>query len=262
MTAVRVRVAHGSPCWVTLLVHDLDRAQAFYSALLGWEFAPGAAEPGGGLRATRLGAGVAGIGLAPELPAAPAEWTAYFAVDSADAASARVREHGGTVAVGPLSEGPAGRLAIAADLSGAVFGLWEGHEHLGWELVGEPGAPAWTELVTGDGPTAAAFYGAVFERRVVEADPSAVACGEEDAALRTAGQRVAGLRITGLGGTGDLRDGPPRWRIHFAVADADLTSDQCRALGGAVLVEPRDTPYGRVARLADPEGARFSVVAL
>jgi predicted enzyme related to lactoylglutathione lyase len=254
MTAVQVRVAHGAPCWATLLVHELGRTQAFYSALLGWEFAPD--ELGGCLQATLRGARVAGIGPVPELSAAPTEWTAYFAVDSADDASARVREHGGTVAVGPLSSGAAGRLAIAADLSGAVFGLWEGREHLGWELVGEPGAPAWTELVTGDEPLAAAFYASVFERQVVAADPSAVARGEEDATLRVAGHRVAGIRQTT-----DLRDGPPRWRLYFAVADADLTARQCRELGGAVLVAPQDTPYGRVARLADPEGARFSVVA-
>jgi predicted enzyme related to lactoylglutathione lyase len=259
MTAVQVRVAHGSPCWGTLLVHDLDRAQAFYSALLGWEFAPD--ELGGCLTATLRGARVAGIGPAPELPAAPTEWTAYFAVDSADDVSARVRDHGGTVAVGPLSSGAAGRLAIAADLSGAFFGLWEGREHLGWELVGEPGAPAWTELVTSDEPLAAAFYGAVFERQVVAADPSAVARGADDATLRVAGHPVAGLRTTGAGQTTDLRDGPPRWRLYFAVVDADLTARQCRELGGAVLVAPQDTPHGRVARLADPEGARFSVVA-
>ncbi|GAA1981878.1 VOC family protein [Kitasatospora viridis] len=257
MTAVQVRVAHGTPCWVSLLVHDLERAEAFYGPLLDWSFTPGSAEPGGYLEASLHGARVAGIGLAPERPDLPTEWTTYFAVDSTDAASARVRDCGGTVAVGPLQSDRAGRLAIAADLTGAFFGLWEGEEHLGWEVVGEPGAPVWSELLTNDEPLAAAFYGSVFQRQVVEADPSAVARGEEDATLRVEGHRVAGLRQTT-----DLRDGPPRWRIYFAVTDVDLTVRQCRALGGSVLVEPHDTPYGRVARLADPEGGRFSVVAL
>ncbi|MFE0460232.1 VOC family protein [Kitasatospora sp. NPDC058965] len=257
MTAVQVRVAHGSPCWASLLVHDLERAKAFYGPLLDWSFTAGPAELGSYLRATLHGAKVAGIGLAPEQPALPTEWTTYFAVDSADDASARVRDCGGTVAVGPLQADAAGRLAVAADLSGAFFGLWEGEDHLGWEVVGEPGAPVWSELVTGDEPLAAAFYGSVFQRQVVEADPSAVARGEEDATLQVDGHRVAGIRQTT-----DLRDGPPRWRIYFAVADVDLTVEQCAALGGSVLVAPHDTPYGRVARLADPEGGRFSVVAL
>jgi predicted enzyme related to lactoylglutathione lyase len=257
MTAVQVRVAHGSPCWVSLLVHDLERAKAFYGPLLDWSFTPGPAELGGYVRASLHGAKVAGIGLAPALPNLPTEWTTYFAVDSADEASARVRDCGGTVAVGPLQSDAAGRLAVAADLSGAFFGLWEGQDHLGWEVVGEPGAPVWSELVTSDEPGAEAFYASVFERQVVAADPSAVARGEEDATLQVEGHRVAGIRQTT-----DLRDGPPRWRIYFAVADVDLAVRQCVALGGSVLVEPHGTPYGRVARLADPEGGRFSVVAL
>ncbi|WP_329568129.1 VOC family protein [Kitasatospora sp. NBC_01266] len=257
MTAVKVKVAQGTPCWVSLLVHDLERAEAFYGPLLGWSFTPGPTELGAYVRASLRGAKVAGIGLAPRQPALPTEWTTYFAVDNADEVSARVRECGGTVAVGPLQSEGAGRLAVAADLSGAFFGLWEGQEHLGWEVVGEPGAPVWSELVTNDEPLAAAFYGSVLGRTVVEAEPSAVARGEEDATLRVEGHRVAGLKQTT-----DLRDGPPRWRIYFAVTEVDLTVRQCLELGGALLVEAHDTPYGRVARLADPEGGRFSVVEL
>ncbi len=257
MTAVKVRVAHGTPCWVSLVAHDLEGAEAFYGALLGWEFTPGPTELGCYVRATLRGAKVAGIGTAPNEPGRPAEWTTYFAVDSADLASERVRECGGTVAVGPLRSEGAGRLAVAADLSGAFFGLWEGQEHLGWEVVGEPGAPVWNELVTNDEPLAAAFYGSVLGRSVVAADPSAVRRGEEEATLRVDGHRVAGLRQST-----DLREGPPRWRVYFAVTDTDLTVRQAIALGGLALVEPHDTPYGRVARLADPQGGRFSVVQL
>ncbi|MFI9274738.1 VOC family protein [Kitasatospora sp. NPDC052896] len=257
MTAVKVRVAQGTPCWVSLMAHDLEGAKAFYGPLLGWDFTPGPAELGCYVRASLHGAKVAGIGVAQAEPALPVEWTTYFAVDSADEVSARVRECGGTVAVGPLQSESAGRLAIAADLSGAFFGLWEGQEHLGWEVVGEPGAPVWNELVTNDEPLAATFYGSVLGRTVVEADPSALARGDEEATLQVDGHRVAGLRQTT-----DLRDGPPRWRVYFAVTDTDLTAGQTKMLGGSVLVAPYDTPYGRVARLADPEGGRFSVVRL
>ncbi|MDH6136037.1 putative enzyme related to lactoylglutathione lyase [Kitasatospora sp. MAA4] len=257
MTAVKVRVAQGTPCWVSLVVHDLEGAEAFYGPLLDWSFTPGPAELGCYVRASLHGAKVAGIGLAPADSALPTEWTTYFAVDSADDVSQRVRECGGTVAVGPLQSGAAGRLAVAADLSGAFFGLWEGREHLGWEVVGEPGAPVWSELVTNDEPLAAAFYGSVLGRAVVEADPSALARGDEEATLQVDGHRVAGIRQTG-----DLRDGPPRWRVYFAVADVDPTVHQALALGGSLLVAPYDTPYGRVARLADPEGGRFSIVKL
>jgi uncharacterized protein len=30
-------------------------------------------------------------------------------------------------------------------------------------------------------------------------------------------------------------------------------------LGGSVILEPQDTPYGRIAEVADPSGARFKL---
>ncbi|WP_354642600.1 VOC family protein [Kitasatospora camelliae] len=257
MTALRMRLAQGMPCWVSLMTGDLGDAMAFYGALLGWEFEPGPDQLGAYVRASLHGAKVAGLGVTPAGTDYPVEWTTYFAVDSADEVAQRVRECGGTVAVGPLQAERAGRMAIAADLSGAVFGLWQGGEHLGWEVVGEPGAPAWNELVTADEASAMVFYRSVLGRSVVAAEAGAVARGEDDAQLLVGGRPVAGIRHSS-----DLREGPARWRVHFAVHDTDLTVHQALALGGRLLLGPYDTPYGRVARLADPQGGRFSVVRL
>lgn len=234
MTAVKARLAQGTPCWVSLMTDDLEGAKEFYRALLGWEFEPGPSQLGAYVRATLHGAKVAGLGVTPPGTGYPVEWTTYFAVDQADDVAQRVRECGGTVAVGPLQAEHAGRLAIASDVSGAVFGLWQGEQHQGWELVDVPGAPAWAELLTPDRTTAATFYGAVFGR-------------QPEPAIRPAA---------------DLRDGPPRWRVHFTVADPDLTAAQVLRLGGRVLVPPHDTGRGRVARLTDPQGGRFSVVGV
>jgi predicted enzyme related to lactoylglutathione lyase len=52
-----------------------------------------------------------------------------------------------------------------------------------------------------------------------------------------------------------------RWRVYFAVSDADAAVEQAAALGGTVLRPPEDTPYGCLAELADPTGATFSVMA-
>jgi predicted enzyme related to lactoylglutathione lyase len=126
--------------------------------------------------------------------------------------------------------------------------VWEGQDHLGWQTVGEPGAPAWTELVTSDLEGAASFYGSVF-------GPVVERTGQ-DALLVVEGSAVAGIR-----GAAELRGGAPRWRIHFAVADAGLAAQRAVELGGRVLVPPADSPYGRIARLVDPEGGHFSVLA-
>ncbi|MFI9330891.1 VOC family protein [Kitasatospora sp. NPDC052868] len=246
MPAVKLRLAQGTPCWVSLMTDDLAGARAFYGGLLGWTYTPGPTGLGDYVRAELDGAPVAGLGVA-SVVGFPVQWTTYFAADSADEVAQRVRECGGTVAVGPLQSERAGRLAIAADLSGAVFGLWQGEEHLGREAGPEPGGPAWVELLSADEQGAAAFYSTVLGRPVA---PSG-----EDTALLVDGRPVAGIRHGR-----ELRGHSPRWRVHFAVRDTDLTARRAVELGGSVLVEPHETGRGRVARLADPRGGRFSVV--
>ncbi|MCG6497497.1 VOC family protein [Kitasatospora sp. A2-31] len=246
MPAVKLRLAQGTPCWFSLMTDDLAGARAFYGELLGWTYTPGPGQLGDYVRAESAGEPVAGLGVS-SVTGFPVQWTTYFAVDSADRTAQLVRECGGTVAVGPLQAERAGRLAIAADVSGAVFGLWQGEEHTGREAGPEPGGPAWAELLTPDEAGAAAFYGTVLGRPVAAADGGS--------ALLVDGRPVAGLRP----GT-ELRGHPPRWRVHFAVRDAGLTARRAVELGGRVLVEPQATARGRAARLADPQGGHFSVL--
>ncbi|MFG2910627.1 VOC family protein [Kitasatospora sp. NPDC048286] len=243
---MELRLAQGTPCWVSLLTDDLPGARAFYGALLGWTYTPGPGQLGDYVRAELDGAPVAGLGVSTAT-GFPVQWTTYFAVDDADRTAQLVRACGGTVAVGPLQAERAGRMAIASDVSGAVFGLWQGEEHLGREAGREPGAPAWAELLTPDAPGAATFYSTVLDRPV-RSTP-------EESALLVHGQPVAGIRHRA-----ELRGHPPRWRTHFAVRDAALTARRTVELGGRVLVEPQDTARGRAARLADPQGGHFSVL--
>jgi predicted enzyme related to lactoylglutathione lyase len=55
---------------------------------------------------------------------------AYFAVAGADESSARAQELGGTVHVGPVDAGAAGRIAMIGDPNGTMFAIIE--------PVGEP----------------------------------------------------------------------------------------------------------------------------
>ncbi|MCI4065678.1 hypothetical protein MRQ36_25220 [Micromonospora sp. R77] len=48
--------------------------------------------------------------------------------------------------------------------------------------------------------------------------------------------------------------------VYFAVADPDGAAERAERLGGRLLVPPRDVPTGRVAALADPAGAVFTVI--
>ena len=54
----------------------------------------------------------------------------------------------------------------------------------------------------------------------------------------------------------------PGWSVDFWVDDMDATVARVPELGGAVLDGPHDLPIGRQARLADPQGATFSVTKI
>jgi len=173
MTEAATRRPPGAPCWVSLIVHGLTATQEFYSRLFGWEFRPGPEQLGPYVRALLCGKEVAGIGQLPPDRHLPIAWTTYFASQDVDVTAESVRSCGGTVAVGPLDAGNAGRLLIASDPSGAVFGVWQAAEHLGTALAGTPGTPVWNELVTRETSSVAKFYQAVFgfgTEAVVSAD--------------------------------------------------------------------------------------------
>ncbi|PAZ14759.1 glyoxalase/bleomycin resistance/extradiol dioxygenase family protein [Streptomyces sp. SA15] len=243
----------GTPCWVSLMVHGMAATQEFYGSLFGWEFRPGHQQLGPYVRALLDGHEVAGIGQLPPDRHLPLAWTPYLASDDVDLTAETVRLCGGTVGVGPLDAGEAGRLMIGSDPSGAVFGVWQAAAHLGTSIGGVPGTPAWHELLTFESVSVAKFYETVFgheEEPVVSTDLDYVT-------LHIGGRPVAGIH--GVGGAVP-RDRGPHWVTYFEVADTDEAAAHVADLGGHVLKQPRDSAHGRVAMVADPEGARFSLL--
>ncbi|MEU1002389.1 MULTISPECIES: VOC family protein [Streptomyces] len=247
------RHAPGAPCWVSLMVHGPDATEEFYGALFGWEFQPGPQQLGPYVRALLDGREVAGIGRLPPDRHLPIAWTPYFASQDVDLTAETVRSRGGTIGVGPLDAADAGRLAIGSDPSGAVFGIWQAAAHLGTTVAGVPGTPAWNELLTFESAGVAKFYRTVFgfeEEPVVSADFDYVS-------LLLGGEPVAGIH--GLGHALPRGLGP-HWVTYFQVADVDDALDHLDHLGGQVLKTVHDTAHGRVAHVADPEGARFALL--
>jgi predicted enzyme related to lactoylglutathione lyase len=50
--------------------------------------------------------------------------------------------------------------------------------------------------------------------------------------------------------------------VYFGVADTDAAVAAITRAGGTVENQPTDTPYGRMAMVADDQGARFSVMSV
>ncbi|MFF8277073.1 VOC family protein [Streptomyces lateritius] len=252
MTAATRRTP-GTPCWVSLMVHGIDATQEFYGALFGWEFLPGPQQLGPYVRALLDGREVAGIGQLPPDRHLPVAWTTYLASDDAGETAESIRSCGGTVAVGPLDAGEAGRMVICSDPTGAVFGVWQARLHQGAAAMGAPGTPVWNELLTYETSAVGKFYRTVFG---YEAEPT-VSADFDYLTLRVDGKPVASLHGVG---SALPRDRGPHWMTYFEVADTDAAADLVTELGGHVLRPPAEGATGRHALVADPEGAVFTIV--
>jgi uncharacterized protein len=241
----------GVPSWVDLTTSDVSKALEFYGELLGWESEAGPPEAGGYRVMHLRGRTVAGIG--PQMnPQAPVAWATYVNVDSAQDAAERVEANGGRTLMAPMDVMEEGRLAVFADPQGAVFGVWQPGHHRGAQLVNEPGAWCWSELLTTDVDLAQAFYAAVFgwELETVPGEMPYTMC-------QVGGRPAAGMMAKPPTMPVEV---PPHWGVYFMVADLDGALATVRARGGQVLGEPIDTPAGRFAPALDPSGAAFSPI--
>jgi predicted enzyme related to lactoylglutathione lyase len=243
--------AHGTPCWVDVTSPGLDQTIEFYKGLFGWEAEATQPEAGGYTMFTLRDKYVA-AGSPPQEERSASYWTTYIASDDVDDTAAKIREAGGTVFMDPFDVFDSGRMTIAQDPTGAVFGVWQANEHLGAQLANEPGTFLWNQCQTTDPASATEFYKAVFGYEVDEVD-----MGGEQAfrVLKVNGRGIAGVREPTSAGQ------PPHWSTVFAVADADETVAKTKELGGTVLMEPLDVPeVGRIAVLQDSAGAVFQVM--
>jgi predicted enzyme related to lactoylglutathione lyase len=240
---------------VDIAVADPDAAKAFYAPIFDWSYVDTGPDFGNYQIAQVRGRSAAAIGPLQSEDQHSA-WTVYLASDDVDATAKLVTESGGSIIAEPFDIPGSGRMCIAADPQGAVFGVWQANGMIGAEAYGEPGTLVWTDVRTSDPDAARRFYAAVFGYRYepVEGAPP------DYLIIRFDGARD-GEAVGGVGGMMGAPEGtPPHWIATFTVSDADKAADTARQGGGRTLSEPMDTPYGRMALLADPVGAPFFVI--
>ena len=241
----------GTPCWVDLSSPDLPKAVEFYSSVLGWTLVDKGEEFGSYHIAEVDGRPAAGIG--PVMSAEqPSVWTVYLATDDADATAKMIAENGGSLLFEPMDVPDQGRMAIAADPTGGMFGIWQAAGMIGTGVYNEPGGLVWEDARLTDTAAGKQFYSDVFgyTYQPVPGAPDDYATFHAD-----------GDPLGGMGGMMGLPEGTPsHWVAYFAVADADAAVSAVEAGGGAVLMPAQDTPYGRMAAVADPFGATFMLM--
>lgn len=248
----RTSHAPGTPCWIDIGT-DVEGATAFYTSLFGWTLVSAGPDAGGyGLFTNAAGKAVAGTG--PQQNPGPPFWSSYVSVADVDETAAKVAEAGGTVVVAPMDVMEAGRMAVFQDPEGAFFSAWQPGQMIGCEVVNEPGAFCWSELATRDAEAATGFYTQVFDWGVhASAGPMDYTEWQLD------GESIAGMMPVPDEVPAEV---PPYWLVYFAVADTDATVAEAKKLGASAMVEGMDTPAGRLAVLADPQGATFAVIAM
>lgn len=115
----------GSFCWGQLNTSDPAKAEAFYTALFGWQAKTGT---GGGMTYTEWLLGGVPIGGMMALPPGapmPSHWLGYFSVTDCDATAARAAELGARTFVPPTAIEGMGRFAVFADPQGAAFAVYK-----------------------------------------------------------------------------------------------------------------------------------------
>jgi predicted enzyme related to lactoylglutathione lyase len=182
-------------------------------------------------------------------------WAIYLQSADIDATCSATEANGGSVRLPPMDVGELGRMAYVAGPDGASIGVWQPGEHPGFLTIDAANAPAWFELHTNDYEGAVDFYRAVFgwDTHVMSDTPDFhyTTYGEGDDAR-------AGI----MDSAGHLGEGEaPYWSLYFGVADTDAALVTVEELGGSVLMGAEDTPYGRLASVADATGARFMLVS-
>ena len=244
---------HGAPNWADLTTPDINAATCFYRDLFGWTIEKTDSPMGDYFIGYANGQQVGGmIEVDPALAETPPMWTTFINVDDIDDVVAKVEPVGGSVLQDPFDL-PDARIAIVADPTGAMFGLFAGPEIDGVWLTRKNGGVCWVETMTRDPGASETFYAAVFDWKA----ETQISNGTAYTTFLLDDEPVAGMMLMPdeIG-----PEVPAHWGIYFTVADCSETVNLAVELGGQVLRPIMAIDMGHFAVLADPQGAVFQAM--
>lgn len=243
----------GMPYWIDLTTSDIAKSSYFYENVLGWEIN----EVNAGYRMARVqGLPVAGFIEQPEETTIPDTWITYFLSYNLDEVTAKVVELGGRILAEP-TEVFLGRMALAVDTAGALFGLIEPGSEESFVAAGEPGTPVWHELTTVTRyPEAVDFYGELFNWMTSE-----LSSDEGEGGFRYTTALVDGAAFAGVyDAKGQFPPQVPSfWQTYLGVLSVDGAVEKAREFGGDVIREPWESEFGRMALISDSTGATLTI---
>ena len=250
--------APGTPSWVDLMSPDVDKSEAFYTSVFGWDAKKQTDEEGNYvytlfMKDDRSAAGMGSI--PPGAGEMPSVWNTYIAVEDVAATAAAVESAGGTVLMPPMQVMTSGEMAVFIDPTGAAFSVWKAQDHIGVEIGNIPDTFSWNELMTRDIETAKTFYSTVFGWKY-----DAMDMGEGNVY-----HVIEGGEEGGLGGLMAMPAEVPEmvpnhWAVYFSVADLDASIQKVIDAGGQVVMPPMEIMVGTFATVHDNHGASFALM--
>jgi uncharacterized protein len=249
----------GAPTWIDLASSDVERAQQFYGNVFGWTFEAAGPEYGGYINAFSGGHPVAGLMRNDPQWESPDGWTTYLHTADIRSTLTSAIAAGAVTCVDPVEPMEVkdkGWMAMLTDPAGAFFGLWQPTGHQGFEVFGEASAPVYHQLTTRDYAKSLDFYRQAFGWQldtVSDTDEFRYSTANFD------GEPLLGI----MDGAGCMPEGAPsNWVFFLGSDDVDKTVALVKDNGGTVVRDAEDTPYGRLAAVADPTGAGFNLSSL
>lgn len=240
----------GMPYWIDLSTSDIAKSAHFYSTVLGWEIT----EVNDGYRMARVqGLPVAGFIEQQGESTIPDTWVTYFLSDDLEATATQITELGGRILAQP-TEVHLGRILLAVDTAGSLFGVIEPGSEESFVAAGEPGTPVWHELTTVTKyPEAVDFY-----RELLGWTTSTLG-KDSEAGYTTA--LVDGAAFAGVfDAAGQFPPQVPSfWQSYLGVLDVEAAVLKAGEVGGEVIREPWDSEFGRMAIIADSTGATLTL---
>ena len=243
---------YGAPNWVDLATPDIEEATKFYGELFGWEFEKSRTPMGDYFIAKRLGREIAGLIEQRSGMGDMALWTIFFNVEDIDMTLATIAGVGGEV-LQPAFDVPDGKVGVAADPTGAMFGLFSGPKIDAVWLAQDQGAVSWVETLTRDPAASEGFYSAVFDWKAETSDAE----GTRYTTFSLDEDTVAGMMMMP---DSVPADAPSHWSVYFAVDDCEPAVRRLIRLGGKPLMPIMDLEMGRFVVAEDPQGAVFQLM--
>jgi len=241
----------GNFVWHDLLTDDVEAVKNFYGSLFNWKFETSKFGEKFYVTIKHDGNSIGGIIYVEEIEKEVeySQWVGSLSVTDVDKAAEIFSAAECEFFIEPTDFPNRGRLALVRDPQGAILSILK-------SSTGDPEREPtlnqwlWNDLWTDDIDAAVTFYNNLvgFEKKSLSEDANS----NYSLFMKNDEPKAGLIKIP-------FPDVRPNWVPYIAVENAKEIISKAKELGGRVLLEPEGVREGKLAIIADPTGAAFTV---